>query len=73
MTDKPVALEPLFRCKTCSVRVFWRDAAGHMLRHGVETNGDLRKYFAKGPAIIPSVPGSLWKPNPRKKTKPKRP
>jgi hypothetical protein len=53
--------------------MFWRDCARHVLKHGL-TNPmkDLRKYFVKGPATVPSVPGSLWKPNPRKgkKTKP---
>lgn len=69
MSDKPVALEPLFRCKDCGVRMFWRDCLRHTLSHGRDNpNGDLRKYFVKGPAIIPSVPSPRWAPAPRKKT-----
>ena len=52
--------------------MFWRDCRRHMFGHGIDANGDLRKYFVKGAATVPSVPGSLWRPNPRKKTAPKR-
>ena len=73
MSDKPVALESLFRCKSCGVRMFWRDCERHMGKHGF-TNPlrDLRKYFAKGPVSVPSVPGSLWQPRPKKNRKPKK-
>jgi hypothetical protein len=63
MGDRDVILVPLYRCKQCKVRVFERDAHGHLERHGLTgINGNWREYFTKGRKDTPLKPGGHYKP-----------
>jgi len=62
MAAQDTELVCLFRCKLCGTRMFWRDCRGHMDRHGIATNGDLRSYFTRGPKNVPARPGAHYQP-----------
>ena len=63
MTDKPVPLVRLYRCKQCGVRLYERDAKGHLERHGVSgVNGNWREYFVRGKKDTAARPGGSWQP-----------
>ncbi|MBW2190122.1 MAG: hypothetical protein JRG93_11140 [Deltaproteobacteria bacterium] len=52
----------LFRCKLCDARMFERDIAGHVLRHGVPNGRGVKKLFVRGKRSTPAKPGGNWKP-----------
>ncbi len=53
----------MFRCKRCGVRMFERDCAGHLYRHGLQvTPGKVASHFEMGPVTARSRPGDGVKP-----------
>jgi len=56
-----MSLVSMFRCKKCKVRMFERDCAGHLSRHGIDiskfTNEEVLSYFERGPRTARARPG----------------
>lgn len=71
--EHELARVSLFKCKKCGTRMFLQDCRGHMDRHGIHTNGNLKKFFVEGPKDTPTRPGSDWKSIAGPPRKPKAP
>lgn len=54
-------LVSLYRCKKCGIRVFERDAIGHLRRHGYSEE-NWRGRFVKGKKDTSDRPGSRYTP-----------
>jgi hypothetical protein len=51
-------LVSMFRCTQCSVRLFEKDCAGHLARHGLAVPADtVLTYFERGEPIVAGRPG----------------
>jgi hypothetical protein len=59
-------LVSMFRCKECKVRMFERDCAGHLERHGIPirqlTPAQILTHFDRGPVTAIARPGDGMKP-----------
>lgn len=52
----------MFRCRVCNVRMFERDCAGHLARHGLTVAHDqVAGYFIEGPRDALGRPGDNHK------------
>lgn len=48
----------MFRCKLCKVRLYEKDCAGHLGRHGLTVDSEqVLDHFERGPATASSRPG----------------
>jgi len=73
LEETPVNLVPLYRCKDCGVRLFEKDAKGHLERHGLAgVNGNWRDYFVRGKKDTPEKPGASYKPLYQRSNYPKK-
>lgn len=49
----------LFTCKICKTRLFEKDCAAHLARHGLKIAPDkVLTHFERGPATQPARPGT---------------